>query len=151
MRRRQRVHPYRLFCVTLSTPNIDRTVAWYRDKLGYQVQTRREFPQAGTRVAVLEAGDLRLELLEHKDRSTHEAPAGEADRPNRSHVALLVDDLDAKMAELRRKDVRPVWSKGVDHELGLCFQFIKDCDGNLIQLIELLDPLPPRRRPAPDA
>ena len=139
--------PYRLFCVTLSTPNIDRTVSWYRDKLGYEVYARRDFPQVGARVAVLEGGDLRLELLEHKDRLTAGPRLRPGERPHLSQFAVLVDDLDAKMAELRTKNVRPVWNRRVDHDLGLCFQFIKDCDGNLIQLVELLEePGRPRAR-----
>ncbi len=141
--------PYRRFCVTLSTPNIERTVTWYREKLGYEVYTRRDFPDAGARVVVLEAGDLRLELLEHKDRLTVGPRADEGEGRRLSQFAVLVDDLDAKIAELRRKDVRPVWSKRVDHELGLRCQFIKDCDGNLIQLVEMMErPGPRSRRPS---
>jgi methylmalonyl-CoA/ethylmalonyl-CoA epimerase len=144
------VIPYRRFCVTLSTPNIERTVSWYREKLGYEVHTRRDFPEAGARVVVLEAGDLRLELLEAQDRPSVGPRAPEEGEGRRlSQFAVLVDDLDAMIADLRRKDVRPVWSKRVDHELGLRCQFIKDCDGNLIQLVEMMErPGPRSRRPS---
>jgi catechol 2,3-dioxygenase-like lactoylglutathione lyase family enzyme len=145
------VIPYRLFCVTLSTPNIERTVSWYRENLGYEVYARRDFPQVGARVAVLEAGDLRLELLEHKDRLTPGPRSDREELQRRSQFAVLVDDLDEKIAELRRKDVRLMWNQRVDHDLGVRSQFIKDCDGNLIQLVELIDPPGPARRRRLDA
>ncbi|MGH3780034.1 MAG: VOC family protein [Pseudonocardiaceae bacterium] len=134
--------PFRLFYVTISTPNIDRAVMWYREKLGYQVYTRKDFPEFGTRIAVLEVGDFRLEILEQKDAVPMGIPRH--DPPDHTNVhgisqfAVLVENLDEKIAELRQRDVATVWVKRVDYDLKLSFQFIKDCDGNLIQLVELM-------------
>jgi catechol 2,3-dioxygenase-like lactoylglutathione lyase family enzyme len=137
--------PLRQFCVTISTSDLDRTVSWYQDKLGYRVHSRKDLPEFETRVAVLEVGDFRLEILEQRNGQPGERPRFEPpDEPDHPRVhgisqfAVLVDDLDAKIAELRSKDVAPVWCKRVDHDLKLSFQFIQDCDGNLIQLVELM-------------
>ena len=66
----------------------------------------------------------------------HERPAAKkVERTSR--FAVLVDDLEATIAELRAKEVTTLWTRQVDEELKLSFQFIKDCDGNLIQLVEL--------------
>jgi catechol 2,3-dioxygenase-like lactoylglutathione lyase family enzyme len=132
---------FRLFCLTITTPNLDRTVAWYCEKLGYQVHTRKDLPEVGARIAVLNAGDFRLEIVEQKEDSPlgmpgHEQPTESSERTSR--FAVLVDDLEATIAELRDKDVTTLSSKQVDPDLKLSFQFIKDCDGNLIQLVELM-------------
>ena len=96
---------FRLFCVTISTPDLDRTVAWYCEKLGYQVHTRKDLPEFGTRIAVLNAGDFRLEIVEQREDSPlgmpgHEPP-GSTNVERTSRFAVLVDDLDATLAELR--------------------------------------------------
>jgi catechol 2,3-dioxygenase-like lactoylglutathione lyase family enzyme len=133
---------FRLYCVTISTPNLDRTIVWYREKFGYQVHTRKDLPEFGTRIAVLNAGDFRLEILEQKEDGPLGMPdhdrMGSNQGERSSRFAVLVDDLAATITELRTKDVATLGGKQVDDDLKLRFQFIKDCDGNLIQLVELL-------------
>ncbi|MBF2007950.1 MAG: VOC family protein [Chlorogloeopsis fritschii C42_A2020_084] len=134
--------PFRLFYVSISTPDIDRAVKWYQEKLGYQIFTRKDFPDFGTRIAVLELDDFRLELIEQNGSVPISPPRN--DPPAHTNIqgisqfALLVDNLDAKIAELKSKGIETLWVKRVDYDLQLSFQFIKDCDGNLIQFVELM-------------
>jgi catechol 2,3-dioxygenase-like lactoylglutathione lyase family enzyme len=134
--------PFRLFWVTISTPNLDRAVQWYQDKFGFQVYLRKDFPEFGTRIAHLDIHDFRIELIEQSSAVPMVMPHG--DPPNHTNVhgfsqfALLVDDLNGKVEELKSKGVETVWIKRMDPDLKLSFQFVKDCDGNKIQLIELM-------------
>lgn len=134
---------FRLFYVTISTPNLERAIEWYQDKLNYKVFIRKDFPEFGTRIAVLEQFNFRLELLEQANSIPFQPPRNEPpDHTNvqgLSQFAILVDDLDQAIAELTAKGVETLWVKRVDEILRLSFQFIKDCDGNLIQLVELMD------------
>ncbi|WP_095407249.1 VOC family protein [Mongoliimonas terrestris] len=142
--------PIQLFYVTISTPDIDRMIAWYTDVLGYQLFTRKDFPEFNTRIAVMEQAGFRLELLQ-QGNAVPISP-GRHDPPDHTNIhglsqfAVLVDDLDAALADLATKGVEPVWVKRVDTDLRLSFRFIRDCDGNLIQLVQLMDDAAAHRR-----
>lgn len=132
----------RLFYVTLSTPDLDRAIAWYKEKLGFQLYARKELPDYGTRLAILEQDSFRLELIQ-QDGSVPALPArgGPPHHTNihgYSQMAFLVDDLDATIAEMKRKGVEPVWIKLEGDDIRISFQFVQDCDGNLIQFVELM-------------
>ncbi|PWK61484.1 VOC family protein [Roseicyclus mahoneyensis] len=132
-----------LLYVTISTPDIDRMIAWYGEKLGYSLYTRKDFPEFNTRIAVMEQAGFRLEILQQGNAAPTLSPRHEP--PDHTNVhgisqfAVLVDDLDAAIEDMEAKGVEMPWVKRVDTDLRLSFQFIKDCDGNLIQLVQLMD------------
>ena len=49
----------------------------------------------------------------------------------------MVDDLDQLISELVSKGVEKVWEKRSVGPMGVNFQFFKDCDGRLLQFVEL--------------
>ncbi len=132
-----------LLYVTISTPDIDRMIAWYQDKLGYSLYTRKDFPEFNTRIAVMEQAGFRLEILQQSNAvptlSPRHQPPDHTNVHGISQFAVLVPNLDAAIEEMRAKGVEMPWVKRVDTDLRLSFQFIKDCDDNLIQLVELMD------------
>ena len=82
------MRPTGLHHVSLMTPVVEETVAFYVDVLGLTVRTDR--PDFGVGGAWLDAGSQQVHLIE-----------GATPNYAGQHFALRVDDLDGAVAELR--------------------------------------------------
>lgn len=125
--------------VAISVPNLEETVRWYEEKLGFKVVARREFPQFATHAVNMELNRFQIEVFA-RNNST---PVREARRDpfvddllvqGVKHIAFTVDDLDVSLAELKRRDVQIVSEPTVVNTLGLKLCFIKDNNGYLVEL-----------------
>jgi LAO/AO transport system kinase len=74
-------------------------------RLGFQVQDTHEVPTEKVNVAFLPIGESRLELLEPTDPTSVIAKFLEK-RSGLHHVCVLVDDIEAALAELKARGVR---------------------------------------------
>lgn len=82
--------------------NVDRAVAFYRDHFGFKLEQ-----QFGAAMAIMEHDDLRLWLAGPGASAARPTPDGrkpEAGGWNR--FVIEIDDLDAKIAELRQAGVK---------------------------------------------
>jgi methylmalonyl-CoA/ethylmalonyl-CoA epimerase len=70
------------------------------EALGFRVESQHDVPSERVRAAFLPVGESRLELLEATDPDSVIARFLEK-RSGLHHVCVLVDDLDAALAELR--------------------------------------------------
>jgi methylmalonyl-CoA/ethylmalonyl-CoA epimerase len=126
--------------VALSVPDLDASVGWYRDVLGFDVERRLHLPTVPAEVALLRRGPMRIELFQPE--------AGNPLPPDRSdvqddlrthgtkHVAYAVRDIGALVAELE--------TRGADIALtrqtaGVSFAYVRDNSGNLIEFYEQQD------------
>jgi catechol 2,3-dioxygenase-like lactoylglutathione lyase family enzyme len=104
--------------VSINVDDVPAALAFYVEVLGLtQRDDRPDFPFAG---AWLDAGGQQLHLI-----------AGNVPSPNGQHFALLVEDLDATVAELRAagvtiSDPSPV---GAGRQA-----FVTDPSGNLVEI-----------------
>jgi hypothetical protein len=57
----------RPYLVSLSVANLDTSVRWYRDMLGFRETRRLNLPDSSLRIGFLELNGFRLELIEFKD------------------------------------------------------------------------------------
>src|SRR5215471_5158135 len=57
----------RPYLVSLSVANLDLSVRWYRDMLGFREIRRLNMPGSSLRISFLELNGFRLELIEFKD------------------------------------------------------------------------------------
>lgn len=131
------------FGVTVS--DLDRAVEFYRDVLDLEVLARFSvggdafatgvgIDGASADFAHLDAGDARLELVSY-------APEGDArgdaqlNQPGATHIGLSVEDLDAVYAAVS-EEVAPV-SEPQTTESGTRIMFVRDPEGNLLELLEL--------------
>lgn len=147
----QRIHH-----TALSTPDLARAVAFYRDLFGFEVLHEFGWPRGsrgadrlmaleGTacRAAMLRRGDSMLEIFEFSSPAPRPQPA---DRPavdhGITHVCFLVDDIEAEHARLAAAGVRfhhaPQPSGG-----GVFAAYGRDPDGNVFELLEIRDPAHP--------
>ena len=104
--------------VSLMTPVVEDTVAFYVDVLGLEVRTDR--PDFGVGGAWLDVGGQQVHLIE-----------GPTPNDGGQHFALRVDDLDAVIAELRGQgfEVADPFETAVSRQTT-----IRDPAGNVVEL-----------------
>lgn len=137
----------------ISTPNLERALAFYRDLLGLDEVLDGGWPvgseiadkitglkDSSTRMAMLKAGNAMIEIFEYQ--SPPPKP-GDPDRPvcdhGITHICLDVTDLSAEYERLKAAGM-------VFHcppqDLGSAVRttYGRDPDGNVLELQEVLDP-----------
>lgn len=86
--------------------SLDEALAFWRDGLGLELKEVEVVEDQGVRVAMLPIGESRIELLEATGAET---PVGKflAKRgPGIHHLCVEVNDLSAKLAELKARGTR---------------------------------------------
>ncbi|HXE64219.1 MAG TPA: VOC family protein [Bryobacteraceae bacterium] len=121
--------------VAISSPNPEKLAQWYVDHLDFQIN----YSYAGNYFVKAKNGGM-LEIIPAANSlSTPQVLANNKDAGFR-HLAILVDDFDAGVANLRAKGVSMV---GEPYETqGNRLAFFNDADGNLVHLIKREKPLP---------
>jgi glyoxylase I family protein len=136
----------------ISTPDIDRLIAFYSDVIGFELcyemvmdqpneQTDAMLEMAGVTVkmAMLRTGSSYIELLQF------DTPAGKPRGPHwkladhgHNHICLMVDDIDAEYARLKAAGMHfnapPIHGS---RPTTVCYG--KDPDGNRIELMQFKD------------
>ena len=87
----------------IAVPSLEAAVAAY-EALGFRVEATHDVPTEKVKAAFLPVGESHLELLEPTHPSSVIARFLEK-RAGLHHVCVLVDDLDAALAEMRAKGV----------------------------------------------
>jgi len=115
----------------LNVLDLERSIVFYRDRLGLQLTRRFEVKENNAEIAFLEdAEGGAIELTHWRDRKQL------AEGDNFDHIALGVKEVKAAIERLRGQGVtiamEPFTLKGGAHQIA----FIKDPDGNWIELVE---------------
>jgi catechol 2,3-dioxygenase-like lactoylglutathione lyase family enzyme len=136
----------------ITVSNLDRAIDFYCEVLGLElaheptdtfsgefVERALRVPGATLRIAVVRSGGHRIELLEYA------SPPSPVERPlpgnarGATHIAFLVDDLDAKRAELEAKGVE-FFADSVTNDggslAGWRWVYFADPDGVVLELVE---------------
>jgi glyoxylase I family protein len=114
------MQPLGVHHVSINVNDLHEAVTFYTQVLGLTVRTDRPDADIGVGGAWLDVGGQQVHLLEAGP------PAGVG-----QHFAIRVEDLDAAVAELRRRDV----SVGDPSGIGTGRQaFLSDPSGNLVEL-----------------
>lgn len=124
----------------ISVGDLEASIAWYRDMLGFELVRVVDIPEAEDkgRVALIQRGGFILELFclpkaaplpeERRD------PVKDILTQGMKHVAYATADLDSVMAELKAKGADVVWDIAV-HDGTRC-AFVRDNTGNLVEFVE---------------
>jgi catechol 2,3-dioxygenase-like lactoylglutathione lyase family enzyme len=137
----------------ITIPNLDRAIDFYCGVLGLElaheptdtfsgafIEQALGVPGANLRIAVVRAGDDQIELIEYA------APASPVERPlpgnavGAAHFAFLVDNIEAKKAELEAKGVRffaDIATNDAGALAGWRWVYFSDPDGVVLELIEV--------------
>ncbi|WP_328648873.1 VOC family protein [Amycolatopsis sp. NBC_00348] len=127
--------------VSVSVADLDAQRRWYAGALGFtEVVEEFEVPEAGVRTAVLQTpGGVRIELIARAGSARAETftdPMDVLRAQGYGHWALEVDDLDDAFAGLTSAGAEPVWPPADAVRPGARFGYVKDPEGNLIELIQ---------------
>jgi catechol 2,3-dioxygenase-like lactoylglutathione lyase family enzyme len=138
-------------CITVS--DLERSIAFYRDLLGLELVMTEEsersgddrskalgVPKAKVRLAILRAGEARVELIEYVT-----AQGRPYDRTNNDigamHIAFQVDDIDAVYERLRGQNVRftsPPATIPAGPMAGWRWTYFFDPDGVSLEIIQVV-------------
>ena len=127
--------------VSVSVADLDAQVAWYQQALGFaNVVERYELPEPPVRTAILQAAPgIRIELIERRGSERtgeYSDPLDMTRSQGYGHWAVDVDDLDAAFAWLLDAGATEVWPPADAVAPGARFGYVKDPEGNLIELIQ---------------
>ena len=126
----------------ISVSNLEASLKWYTETLGFEVSKRLELPDIQFRVAVIEYQGFGVELIEvagsGKSPFAWQEPAPQHRIQGYVHFAFQVDDLDATEKVLKDKGARFACPPTVLEGLGIRYFHIFDNDGNLIEFGERL-------------
>lgn len=129
----------RLHHVGVVVHDLQVSLVWYRDNLGFEHQYSFTVPDA--QVAMLVRGEARLEIIqvegaaplanERKEIETFLTIGGI------NHFALIVDDLEETVAALAAKGVEiAIPPSSVPNHSGDRFAYIRDNEGMLVELFQ---------------
>lgn len=124
----------------VSVPDLEASIRWYHEVLGFEVEHRFEIPKAHAKVAMIRRGALRMELFEVQDGKPlpeeRRVPDRDLQTHGNKHVCFGVQSVDAAERELRAKGADIVFVGRVMQPPNI---FMRDNSGNLIEFIEQPD------------
>jgi len=122
----------------IAVKSIDAAMKVYTDILGLKVTGIETVEEQKVKTAFIPVGESKIELLESTSPDGPIAKFIEKRREGIQHIALRVDNLEAKLKELKEKGVRLIDEKPRIGAGGAKIAFIhpKDTKGVLIELCE---------------
>lgn len=134
----------RPYLVSLSVANLDTSVRWYRDMLGFRETRRLNVPDSSLRISFLELNGFRLEMIEFKDsissaaiRSKFPAVDDQAKVQGFGKLAFAVTNVGEVAASLKDKKIKFVREVTQEKKTGEIWFIIEDPDGNWLQFFEI--------------
>lgn len=137
---------FRVHHAGLSVPDLEASIAWYRDMLGFSVEFRADMQGIrddlqGFKNVFLRCGQVRLELFEVPNAAPLPDerlwPDTDLNTHGMKHVALEVSDLDAAFDNLTGRGVQvamPIMRGDI-----ISAAYIRDNSGILVELLEVHD------------
>ena len=124
--------------IGIATPGIDDALRFWRDALGLEVRHTEVVEEQGVRVAMLPAGEPRVELLEPTGPESPVAKFMEKRGPGIHHVAVRVTDIRGALARLKAEGARLVDEEPRTGAGGCLVAFVHPASagGVLLELVE---------------
>ena len=123
--------------IALQVNNVTESAAWYSDFLGFSAVDKREFPNYGLKITIVELNNFRLELVEKmKVHSRADAlqKLNVEDVTGFSKVAFRVSDIRTLYDQLQKKGARfQIELKESNVNAEELFFIVMDVDGNWLQ------------------
>ncbi len=124
--------------IGIAVKNIETATPFYRDVLGMAFEGTEEVAEQKVRVAFLQVGESRIELLEPTSPDSPVAKFLEKNGEGIHHVAYEVDNIEAALIDLQNKEVRLIDQsprKGA-HGASIAFIHPKASGGVLTELCQ---------------
>ncbi|NJD53013.1 MAG: VOC family protein [Candidatus Methanoperedens sp.] len=127
--------------IGIITNDLDQSVGFYTDVLGFSIFSRIEMAEAGLSAVFVEKNGSKIELMKCRGKNVPERSEGvklkigEGSIPIDDHITFSVDDIEATVSQIKKKGIvfhlEPVQLEG-----GMKLAFLKDPNGVLIELVE---------------
>ena len=120
--------------IAITVVDMERSVKFYRDVMGFSVMGRVQPREGFTIVCVDTGNDAFLELFHFASGSK---PLGDFDNTDvgLKHLAFKVDDIDSVAAQLKQQNVE-FTVEPTKARAGIRVAFFKDPDGNILEVIQ---------------
>ena len=92
--------------IGIAVKSLETSIPFYRDQLGMTFEGTEEVADQKVRVAFLQIGESRIELLEPTADDSPIAKFLEKKGEGTHHIAYGVDDIETALADLKAKGVR---------------------------------------------
>ena len=124
--------------IGIAVRSIDAQRPFYEGALGAVFESVEDVPDQKVRVAFFRIGDVRLELLEPLDPTSTVAAFLDKRGEGLHHVALTVEGIEARIAELKQTGVRMIDNvpRPGAHHMRIAFLHPKSTFGVLTELCE---------------
>lgn len=124
--------------IGIAVQSIDATLPFYRDQLGMEFKGAEEVAEQKVRVAMLQVGESKIELLEPTADDSPVAKFLEKNGPGVHHVAYEVHDLEAAIAKMLADGARMIDEKPRHgaHGTRIAFVHPKSSNGVLTELCQ---------------
>jgi methylmalonyl-CoA/ethylmalonyl-CoA epimerase len=97
--------------IGIAVKSLDEVLPFYRDNLGMEFMGIEEVAEQKVRVAMLQVGESKIELLEPTSADSPVAKFIEKNGPGIHHLAYEVEDLEAAIARLIAEGARMIDEK----------------------------------------
>jgi methylmalonyl-CoA/ethylmalonyl-CoA epimerase len=126
----------------ISVPDLEASIDWYRDMLGFSIKKRLTIDTISARIAFMKHGDFYIELFETKGAATlpedRRYPDRDIQTHGTKHLAFAVQDVHKFVDVLKKRGVDIAMD--VSMMEGKAMAFIRDNAGNLIEIVETGSP-----------
>ena len=124
----------------ISVPDLEASIAWYRQVLGFEVERRFDIPAIPAKVALMRRDELRIEIFEVPGASPlpeeRRHPDRDAHTHGNKHIAFAVQNIEPMAAELNERGADVVFVMRASFGANI---FIRDNAGNLLEFVEAPD------------
>ena len=127
--------------IGVAVKSIDETIPFYRDQLGMAFKGAEEVAEQKVRVAMLQVGESKIELLEPTSDDSPVAKFLEKNGPGVHHVAYEVADIMAAIAKMQADGARMIDERPRHGAHGTMIAFVhpKSSNGVLTELCQCGD------------
>lgn len=130
--------PNKIAHIGIAVKNLEQVLPFYTEQLGLTLLGTEEVASEQVKVAFLEIGESRIELLEPLSEASPIAKYIEKRGEGIHHIALDVDDVEARLATLKENGVPLINEKPKDgaHHARIGFLHPKAANGVLYELCQ---------------
>ncbi|MEW6717887.1 MAG: methylmalonyl-CoA epimerase [Chloroflexota bacterium] len=125
--------------IAVVVEDFEAALGFWRDALGLELTHIEDVPKQKVQVAFLPLGESEIELVKPTDPEAGIARFLEKSGPGMHHICVGVDDIVAKLDELKEKGIRLINEAPLLGEGGRRYAFIhpKSTHGVLVELYEI--------------
>ena len=124
--------------IGIAVKSLEESISFYRDQLSMPFAGIEEVAEQKVRVAMLQVGESKIELLEPTSEDSPVAKFIEKNGPGIHHLAYEVDDIEAAIAKLMADGARMIDEKPRKgaHGTRIAFVHPKSSNGVLTELCQ---------------